>query len=438
MSELVDEEVGTGSQKVGGVMTRRHVIEETIDERGNVSRGKRSKDAMAVEEDTISDVRPNGGKPMKESTKKLLEKLNDPDDEETEDDDDEETGGVDTDDEEVVREKKDNKETEKKPEPKKTEAKEETKEEKKEAVKDEKPSDYDEIRADRARVLEINRKLVEKVDELEKRPKQDLDERLSALDEIEKSYLDDNIGAVRKFISVVLGVKSDSKEVDEELSGLYVDLTSRELNVPLDQAPKAARDAARTRQALARDKRERKAESEAGNKKVSESSEAKQQSERSEYINSLLDTKHNDSTLRERYPLAIALAERFEAVKPEVALWKILERGVKSGDIKPSGNDLDMLDQAAKLMEEHYDNIIETALKAKPKKNTAPVETKSEAKEKSEAQSQSHGARNLKNADASVAPATPPKKKSEQKIEDRPRFKSKKEAQDWALRHLND
>lgn len=456
-TEVVDEVVGNGPQSVrgGGVLSRRQVIEEVV-EAGSTRAVRTSK--TDIEEDTVVDGAPRRSKPLKESTQKLLERADDPDDEATDDEesnDPDDVGLIDkapakkaapakaapkepsketlVDDEDTDEHKEAASEGE--------EDKPEDTEEKAEEVKDEKPSDYDEIRTDRERLVTANRQLLSELETERKRPRSEMNERLKALDEAERIYVDDPIKAYRKFVATVLGVKEDAKEVDEELSGFYTDLTARELNVPLEQATKATREAARTRQALARDKRERQAESEAKKNQNTESEDSQRTQKGSEFVSTLLNKQINGESVREKYPLLMELSEQLDGLKPEMLIWKVLERDAKAGVIKPDADDLKTLDQVAKAIENHYETVVEKATKAKNKKKTdttKQVEKKPSTEKVSEEQRQQSGTRNLTNAKASVAPAAPPAKKTVEKTEQRPKFKSNKERQDWALRHLND
>lgn len=432
--EIVDEVIGSGSPKVGGVL-RRGMIEESIQVKSGSTHATRD-NKQGIEDE---EIRENSGgrrdRVLKESTKKLLEKIDNGDD----DEDGEESG--DPDDVGLIDEKKPVKEAkaevkddkEAKPDPKA--------DDKKEEVKDEKTSEVDELRADIGRLSETNRKLVEDLESEKKRPRHEMNERMQALDEIERNYLDDSITSVRKLIGIVIGAKHDSKEVDEELSGLYTDLTSKELNVPLESIHKVTREAARTRQQLARDKRERLAETEASKKQETEGEDSRKTQQAAEYITKeFFSSKSSDgASFQDKYPLLMGFAEDLDGLKPEVLLWKVLERESKAGNIRPS-TDEKMLHQAAQMVETHYQGLASKFDQAKPKQTdtTKQGDSKPNADTESKEQRQSNGTRTITNANASVAPATTPaKKQTENKTqEERPKFKSKKEAQDWALRHI--
>lgn len=429
--EIVDEVVGTGVTKIGGSL-RRGVIEETVSEGGgHVSRSKPNGNALAIEDDEIRDGGHGSKKPLKESTKKLLAVV---DDDEPEDTDDETT--VDPDDEGLV-EKKDPDDTDDETSSKKEAKTDDRPEEKKEDVKDEKPSDYDEIRSDRDRLADTNRQLVQDLESERKRPRNEMNERMKALDEAERTYLDDPVKAYRQFVATVLNVKPDSKEVDEELSGFYTDLTAKELQVPLEAAHKATREAARTKQQLARDKRERLAESEANKNPSNQDTDSQKETQASQFITRMFNDKQE---LREKYPLTMQLSEQLDNLKPEVLIWKVIERDSKAGVIKVTDNDVDTVEQALKLIEAHYESVVETVSKAKTKKadTTKQAETKSNANDSKEKTRQGQGTHTITNANASRAPSVPPVKKQPEQQAERPKFKSKKEAQDWALRHIPD
>ncbi len=299
------------------------------------------------------------------------------------------------------------------------------------AAVDDKPDPTEEIRADRDRLVEHNRRLVA---ELEARPKTaakaELSARDKALDEAEKVYLDDSIGAVRMLIATVLGVPLDSKEVDAELSGLHTDLTSRELNVPLEQSYKATREAGRARQMLARDKRERKAESEAA--KVPVVDEAKDSNEAVSFVESRI-SKHVES-----YPLLTAFAEELDGLKPSELICRIIQRDTKSGAIDATKmTDDQLIEAASKTIEAHYKKIADKFGNLKPLSTTDTTKTETTAPLTTSKDPRTVQARTITNASASVAPATSPAKKPVATATDeKPKFKSAKERLEWALRHI--
>jgi hypothetical protein len=416
MQETVDEVIATGPRPnaAAGATTRRGMVDESV--RSGELESHREPNATA-QPDTVGGGR--AGRPMKESTLKLLDKLNMPD----------EGDGGDPDDPDAAPPKPAD------PAAPVAAAPGET------AVVDDKPSDIDVVRAENARLAEHNRKLVADVEAAGKVKRGEPSARDKALDEAERMYLDDNVGAIRKLIATVLGVDDPKHpDVDGELAGLYTDLTARELNVPLEQATKAVREAARAKQMLARDKRERKAEEEAKATKVEPDQEAKRAEEVGTFIEGRLTSKAADGqSIGDQYPLLMSLAEDLDGLKPSDLLWRVLQVETKAGNIEVVPDNDKMLHAAARLIEAHYATVAEKiSSKVKPKTDTAttgdkpatPVTTR-------EVQRQGQAARSITNAQASVAPAAPPKQQQPQQVApERPKFKSKKEAQDFALRHL--
>lgn len=258
------------------------------------------------------------------------------------------------------------------------------------------------------------------------------------VEDARSEYLDDQTASIRKFIAAALHHEDPNHaDVTAEMALLYGDLTSKELGVSLTESQQASRDAARARQLLARDKRERKADSEAAASKVSADAEAKKADSAATFIHNRISSKSAD------YPLLHALAQDIDGLSPGHLLWKVMERESNSGviDAKTMSDD-QMIEAAAKLVEKHYQELAEKIGKAKPQPKESQPSTaeapKTDAQTStSKDQRQSHGARTLNKADASVAPATPPAKKAEAtKSDAKPKFKSDKERREWALRHL--
>lgn len=418
--ETIDEVVTRSSRDNGTLASRRGVITEHLDVDGHpVPLRGGTKD---VEEEQIRE----GGSPArryKDSTEALLAKLENPDAEPVDPDDVgliEQSKTV----EQVAAEKAAD------PAAPAVEAK---------PAVTAAPTEIDTLRAERDRLADHNRKLIE--DDSKKPVASALDDRLKTLDDAERSYLDDNIGAIRKLMGLALGAAPDSKEVDDELAGLYTDLTSRELKVPLEQAHKATREAARARQMLARDKRERKAESADTTKRASEDQGALKDESASQHVHrAFLQAKSADGqSIADRYPMLTAFAEELDGMSPQMLLWKVLERDAKAGIIPvepgPEG-ERRMLESAAKSIEDHYNAISDKFAKAKPATKTEPAKPGEPATAASKDQRQSAVPRPITNASASVAPATSPATKAalEPKPQERPKFKSTREEKDYFIR----
>lgn len=272
-----------------------------------------------------------------------------------------------------------------------------------------------------ARLETRNRELIAELEEARKTPKAQRTERETALLAAEASYFDDgSVPGLRKFIGAIIGAAADSKEVDAELSGLYTDLTARELGVALDQNQQTLRDNARTRLLLARDKRE-KAEAE---KKpaVDNSVEAVQYENAARYVDNLLVTKGQSGTsIADEYPLLMGLAQDFDGYAPAEVLARAIRQEIMTGTLDPKTSDADMIRIVAPKIEKHYDAVAQRIEAARAKKTKNPDTTAPSGKspkaavEAGKEQRQSQGARTITNAAASRAPATTPKKPITQK-----------------------
>lgn len=260
-----------------------------------------------------------------------------------------------------------------------------------------------------------NRELLSELETARKTPKTQRTERETTLLAAEAAYIDEgSVPALRKFLGVIVGAAPDSKEVDAELSGLYADLTARELNVPLDQNQQALRDNARTRLLLARDKREK---AEAGKKPdVDNSADAVQFENAAKYVDNLLVTKGQSGTsIADEFPRLMALAEDFDGYRPSEVLARAIRQEIMTGTLDPKTSDIDMVRIVAPKIENYYAAVakkikeIDQKLTAKKSDTTTASGKPKVAVEASKEQRQSHGARTLTNAAASRAPATPPK-----------------------------
>lgn len=428
---VTDEVVNTGVTVRGGNSPApRRVFTETV----NSDQGAKSvlRDNSPVDEIHESGQR---ARPMKESTRKLLEQLGKPaptaestaenvtdavesapaEAEATEE-------PVDTDDvglEEAAAPPAEAKPAEAKPA--------------------ETPDPTAEWRTAYARIEAQNRQLLTELDGHRKKPAPAPPDTFG--DEFERSYVDEGSEvAIRKAIARVLNAAPDSKEVDAELSAIYTDLTARELNVPLDQSTKAIRDAARARLALARDKRERKAELEAKNKAPEVDEDAMRIAGAAPIIENRLSMKREGQpSLAETFPLLMACSETFDGMKPAVLLAHAIKHEVKVGTLDPTLGEDALITHAARLIEGHYERLAEKLTKAKPPKpdTTPPGDPKKTANAQpvSTEQRQSTGTRTISNASASVAPATSPKTKPA--TPERPKYRNDKERRQAILdKHL--
>lgn len=287
------------------------------------------------------------------------------------------------------------------------------------------------LKAERDRFEDANRRLLVELETERKRPAAQT--RPALLDAAESLYLEDAIGGLRHYLAAALGVeKADDPKVEQELRDLYLDLSAKEIGVTPDPAHQAKREAARTRQLWDREKRQRTAEEQRKANEGQQDADAKKAEAASAYIAPRLQQKASD------YPLLTQLAEVFDGEKPEALIWKVLERESKTGRIALTADDDANIAAAAKLIESHYQALVDKVGKAKPvsQPSTAKPAKPSAVTSASQEQRQSHGARTLTTADASVAPAAPPAKKPAPKKDEPPKFKSNEERKQWALRHL--
>lgn len=279
------------------------------------------------------------------------------------------------------------------------------------------PDEVAELRATAARTAERNAALVGELEAARKTPKSQRTERETALVAAESAYYEEgSVAAVRKFLSVITGAAHDSKDVDAELSGLYTDLTARELGVALDDNQRSLRDNARTRLLLARDKRDK---AEAEKKPAADNSaDAEPNYEAgTKYVESLLSTKNQSGTSHaDEYPLLMTLSETFDSgYKPGEVIARAIRHEILTGTLDPTKtSDIDMVRTAASKIEAHYDAVakkIEAArTKTKKPDTTTPSGNKPKvAVEASTERRQSTGAPTITNATASRAPAKNPK-----------------------------
>ncbi len=282
-----------------------------------------------------------------------------------------------------------------------------------EAEGDDTPDPTVELRTSNETLSKRNRELLSELETARKTPKAQRTERETALVAAEASYIEEgSVTSIRKFLSVITGAAPDSKEVDAELAGLYTDLTSRELGVPLDENQRTLRDNARTRMLLARDKREK---AEADKKPpVDNSADEVQYGEATKVVDNLLSTKDQSGTsLADEYPMLMTLSQDFDGFAPGEAIARAIRQDIMTGALDPNGKqDIDVIRAVASKIEKHYDGVakrIEAARAKQRKPGTTPSVKPKAASEPSKEQRQSPEARTLTNAAASRAPAKPPK-----------------------------
>ena len=418
-NEVVDEIVTKGPVSRNSGLGHRAVVTETV-----ALDGGTVQDANGIEQETIQDTY-RAGRKFSDSAAKLMDKLDagDGDDAGTE-------GSTDPDDAGLVETAAPGAEgtVDAAPAEAKTDA------------VDQNGNEIEQYKTENVRLIEANKKLLDEMEAVRKAPRAELSPREKALDEAERTYLDDSVTAIRRVIATVLGVEDPNhKDVDDELSMLYTDLTSRELNIPLETSHKAAREAVRARQLLAKDRRERKAEDESKVKRASEDENTRKTREAATFIENRLSTKRTDGTsLADTHPMLMNLAKDFDGMDAPQLIWRAMEQGVKAGKYDPAVGDDNLIAAVAKDIEDHYTRLSERIAKAKPqpKVDAAKAAPANASEPASNDQRQSKATRTITNASASVAPATPVNKAEPAKTEERPKFKNDKERRAWALRHL--
>lgn len=252
-----------------------------------------------------------------------------------------------------------------------------------------------------ARLETRNRELVTELEQLRAKPARgEMTAREKALDEAERMVLEDSVGAVRRVFATALGV-DDPKHasVDKFMTWLYHDLTEHELNVPLDQGIKNARELERIQQLRARDKRDAAAEA----AKPAQQAADPHLSAKVGRVSELIGVGDHAT----KYPLLRNLSTDFDGMKPEELLWRELDRGFQTGEYDRGAQDTVLIDLASRKIETHYQALADKIAKARPSNSTAtPTQAATATDQKAEPQA--NGPRTITNASASVAPATTP------------------------------
>lgn len=264
-----------------------------------------------------------------------------------------------------------------------------------------------EIKAELDRYAEHNRRLVAEIETARKAPAAPADDA--------GAYIDDSVGDVRRRIARALGHEDPNHaDVTAELQALTLELNAAVFGATLDDAQQAKRDAAKARQALARDTRARKAQGES--QPSSEEAAAKQATA---FIGNRLSATRTGSdgkalpALRDQFPLAAVMAQRPGAPPLEAQIYEIYRRELNTGRFDPARvNDDDyLISEAGKILESHYQDLAETLGKARtPSTATPPTPAPpAPAPSASDGPPQGHGGRTaLTAADSSQAPPTPP------------------------------
>lgn len=286
-----------------------------------------------------------------------------------------------------------------------------------EETTDEPPAELEVLRTEKTRLEQTNKQLVAQLDAARKTPVRERTPREKALLEAEAAYVDEgSVPALRKFLATVIGAAPDSAQVDEELAGLYADLTAKELNVPLDQSQQAMRKASRAQLALARDKRE-KAESE---KKPVDDNDAvaRQQIEGAARVidNELVTKGQAGTSLADEFPKLMSLAQDFDGMPPSQVLATAIRRELLAGSLDPNAPNSVNIRAVAQKIEAHYEAVAKKiSASLAPKTDTTKGTSKqapTNATNKPQSGANGQGARTISQANAGKAPGTAPKIKA--------------------------
>lgn len=272
----------------------------------------------------------------------------------------------------------------------------------------------EQLTAERARLVEANRRLVESAEAARAGAPPPTG---AMLDELAGEYGRDTAGTIRKVVARFLGVDDPAHpDVDAELAGLTTDLTSHVHKVSMDPSQQALRNTAQTRILLAHDKKARKAESETAAKAAQAQAEADKASQAVSFIGNRLSTARPDgSTLQQSVAHAAALAPIFTGMSLEAEILATYPRLLAVGILDPARkNDDDYLvSETAKYLEAQYKAHVDRIDAARPQPSTAttttpPAPAPAASTSASQAPPHSHGGRSLTQADSSAAPAVPP------------------------------
>ncbi len=272
----------------------------------------------------------------------------------------------------------------------------------------------EQLTAERARLVEANRRLVESAEAARAGAPPPTG---AMLDELAGEYGRDTAGTIRKVVARFLGVDDPAHpDVDAELAGLTTDLTSHVHKVSMDPSQQALRNTAQTRILLAHDKQTRKAESETAAKAAQAQAEADKASQAVSFIGNRLSTARADgSTLQQSVSHAAALAPIFTGMSLEAEILATYPRLLAVGILDPARKDDDdyLVSETAKFLEAQYKAHVDRIDAARPKPSTAttttpPAPAPAASTSASQAPPHSHGGRSLTQADSSAAPAVPP------------------------------
>jgi hypothetical protein len=255
------------------------------------------------------------------------------------------------------------------------------------------------------RLAEHNKRLVAEVEQLRGRATTDPDERLQALDAIERDLTTNGLGSIRKLVALNIGAKdAAAPEVDRAMAGLYAEWTAAELKVEMDPARRALLESERNRQLIDRHKRQTEAEAKAAAERSAAERQIVHDAEVGRELDGhLVETKHS-----ERFPLMMKHAKRFDGQTPGALLFAAVRRGIAAGEFPDTTDNETLINHYSKEIESHYKDLRDSL--AEPATSTAapapaPVSTTDKKADATET-----GVRTITNASASVAPPAPPAK----------------------------
>lgn len=255
------------------------------------------------------------------------------------------------------------------------------------------------------RLTEVNRKLVARLEQAERRSSAPLDERMTALLEIEHTWTTDPYTAMRKLTALNAGIKDHaSPDVDALLSNIYTEWTGKELKMQPDPARQALIEAQRNRILMARDKREREAADKAAQDAKMSEAERTKHAEIARGIDSRLEAeKHAD-----KYPLLMKYAKVIDQTSPGDLIWNSIRRDIAAGVMDPNTPDDVLINHYSKQIETHYQAHRDALSVAPASTSTAPTTQATVPVADKPADATQPGVRTITNASASVAPAALP------------------------------
>lgn len=293
------------------------------------------------------------------------------------------------------------------------------------------------LTAEIERLQAHNHKLVSELESRSAPPA--LDDRLKALDEIERMTIENPIGALERLVVMAIGAKeAKDPAVQRFLSGAYGDWTERELKVPMDRAARAEFGSERNKHLIDRDRRDRAA----GETTAAEKSKAADRERTVRETVTTLDRQLVEAKHGEKFP-HLMQSELFDGITPGQRLFTAIAQGIAAGDWdKVPGDDKLVEHYSAKLNKELEARDQKLRAHYAPKQPTStatPTPASEPSKDKAAdapAQAEQAGVRTITNASASVAPPTPPKEAAPatQPKDDKPKWRNEAERRVYLAR----